>query len=329
MQDDIVSPVFLSASTTLQSGSSSGVNAVALRNPLELPMELHEVRIQLSGWGGLVRQWLGGVVAMKLDLGQYQLTNGFVPVGVLSRAQFINANSAGESWTSGAVIAGYDSETTNDFTWRFARPLFVPAGAAVVPTFLHRGFAVLPGPDGGVAPIKVRVGFSGNTLRAGTAPKRVCLPYAAAWTSGMYDYGTAWRAASAETDLVNPNGEQLNIQRFCGRLIELDLESQTVAEAMRSVHDLDWLGVGGVEVKMADSLGRRTVHNFTPFRQVFSGQTRSWEAEGAYLEPRSYYMVQLRSRGYPSPPPAVEPVADSETAYQALVSMVGWREVPL
>lgn len=291
------SPIHLSSSLVLASGTSGAPSQTALKNPMGQDMELLEIKFELSG--GLQSAHaavFGGTIWCELVMGNINLTNGSIPVWNFGRAE----NLEGESKSDLA-----DSLTFLSYSWRLPRPLFIPAGATVVPTFVHTGYV----PDS----INVRVGYSCRTVF--TKPKKLCVPWVANYASKVFNpLSSAGIDSSSELDLVNPNPEVLHLQRFVGRTLTLAANGSAGENFPQS------FGSQYLTMRMIDSYGRPTVQNFTPFRSVFGALTRSWEMDnGAELDPESYYIVSLKQN-------AIALNTDGWMG-QAFVSMVGWREL--
>jgi hypothetical protein len=158
----------------------------------------------------------------------------------------------------------------------------------------------------------VRVGYYARTVF--TKPKVVYVPWVACYTSKAFNpLSAAGVDSSSETDLVNPHPEVLHLQRFTGRLV-------TNLNATLTNERCPALGSKYLQVRMTDSYGRPIIRSYTPFAAAFQGATRSWEVDGAELDPDAYYIIQLRKDA--------ESIFVSPTAQaQAFVSMVGWREM--
>ncbi len=291
------SPVHLSASLVLASGSSGTVAAAALKNPMGQDMELLEIKFELSGnFQNSTAAVFGGTIWCELVMGGVKLTNGSIPVWNFGRAE----NLEGESKSDGT-----DSLTFLSYSWRLPRPLFIPAGAAVTPNFVHTGYVS--------DSINVRIGYSCRTVFV--KPKTICVPWVAKYVSKVFNpLTTAGVDNSIELDLVNSNPEPLNLQRFVGRTLALTASGAAGEDFPRS------FGSQYLTMRMTDSYGRPIVRNFTPFRSVFCALTRSWEMEnGAQLDPEAYYLVNLKLGAIG--------LAASGTIGQAMISMVGWREL--
>ncbi len=297
-------PIHLSASTVLKSGSSGTVNAAALKNPMGQAMELLEIKFELSAdWVGEAAPALGGTISCELMLGKLKLTNAAIPVWGFGRAE----NLSGESKSNTASQRGFLS-----YSWRLPRPLYIPAGEVVTPNFVHSGDI----PDS----VNVRIGYSARTVF--TKPKIVYVPWVAKFVSKSFNpLEDAGVDQSGELDLVNPHAEPLHLQRFTGRTLALIL---TASDAVRPTSENlpQSLGAQYLSMRMTDSYGRPIVRSFTPFRSVFSALTRSWEMDnGAMLDPESYYVVNLKKE-------AMVLAAAAEGSYaQAHITMVGWREL--
>ncbi len=289
------SPVHLSSSLVLRSGSSGNVSSAALKNPMGQDMELLEVKFEVSGDLSGTSAAYGGTVLCSLEMGNYKLTNTSIPVWGFGRAE----NLDGEVKTDTT-----DTKVWVAYSWRLPRPMFIPAGAAVVPNFTHAGLI----PDD----LNVRIGYSARTVNV--KPKTFYLPWISQYVTKAFNpISAAGVDVSTELDLVNPNNEALHLQRMTGRVL------YTLDGATNEV--LPFSLAQSIYLRITDSYGRPLVRNFTPFRSVFGALTRSWEMDnGAMLDPQSYYLVNVRKD-------AVAYSSGGGAAAQAFISMVGWREM--
>jgi hypothetical protein len=258
-------------------------------------MELLEIKFELSGGQiGDFAAVFGGTIWCDLTLGSIKLTNGSIPVWGFGRAENLEAEIKSD---------GPTRTTFCSYSWRLPRPLFIPAGAVLVPNFTHTGFV----PD----TINVRVGYSGRTVF--TKPKKLYVPWVAKYVSKAFNpAGNAGVDRSSELDLVNPNPELFYLQRFVGR-------TQVISSISASENEPQSFGSQRLLMRMTDSYGRPIVRDFTPFKSVFGALTRSWEMDnGAELDPEAYYLVELKKEADTDP---------GDATAQAFVSMVGWREI--
>jgi len=299
-------PIFLTANSTIASNSTGGVNSASLKNPTGGPMEVLEIRFQVKTDANYGSGVGGGFLGCQLDLGKFALTNGFVPVWNFGRADSLIVESVG-----GTVAT---TSTYGEYTWRLSKPLYVPAGAVIVPKFQHRGLFKNQ--------ISVFVSYSGRTVSPKFKPKSVHLPYAAAYASKVFNYNETGTDNSTETDLVNPHGEQLNLSCFTGRIVNVDTQSLFALEApIGSSTGGEECGARSLLARMVDMNGRPIVSSFTPFRQAFGALTRSWEmGYKQVMDPISYYTVFLQKN---------LPLVNSTNPQliQAFVGMVGWRDI--
>ncbi len=296
------SPVHLSASLVLPSGSNGAVPAAAMKNPMGQDMELLEVKFEISGLDGesFHAEGYGGSVWCELVMGGIKITNGAIPVWNFGRAENIDGEQQTGSLSS--VNRSFLS-----YSWRLPRPFFIPAGAALVPNFTHTGIV----PD----TLNVRIGYSARTVF--TKPKTIYVPWVAKYASKVFNpINEAAVDQSAELDLVNPNPEPLHLQRFVGRTLAI-MPTGGMQEFAP-----EFFGGRTLTMRMSDSYGRPIVRSFTTFRSVFSPLTRSWELDnGAELDPESFYRVQLNVTDID-----IVDEIDGATG-QAFISMVGWREL--
>lgn len=303
-----VAPIHLSGAVQLQTGTAGGIAPAALKNPMGQDMEILEVKFEVSGSLGQnadVGVPYGGSIGCELALGSYKLTNGAVPVWNFGRAE----NRPGEAKieTIGFASTPY---SYCSYSWRLPRPLFIPAGAALVPNFNHFGYVPFT--------LGVRIGYSARSVFK--RPKTIYLPWVASYKSKVFNPITdASTDASDEEELINDTDRVIKLQRFTGRLQYIFPDGTT--------SDIDPVSVGAryLTMRMVDSYGRPIVRTYTPFHSVFSPLTRSWELEdiGAQLDPGAFYRVFLKK--------AAMTMASGQNGgqVQAFVSMVGWREEPV
>lgn len=301
-QQPPIAPIHLSAAVQLQPGASSGVPAQALMNPMGQDMELLEVKFEISGASDLAVNErgvpFGGSIAADMTLGSYKVTMGSVPVWNFGRAENLGAETKVDS---------SQSTSYNAYSWRLPRPLFVPAGAVLAPTFNHLGITS--------GTLNVRVGYTARTVVK--TPRVAYVPWVASYNSKVFNpITTAASDQSQPQQLVNDTGQVFHLQRFTGR-------TMFYAPSGRLTTDQPYaLAARALTMRLVDSYGRPIVRTYTPFGSVFQQLTKSWELEevGAELDPGGYYRVFLKKA-------AMTMGGDYETAQaQAFVSMVGWRE---
>lgn len=297
-------PVILSASAVVQPNSTSGFNAIALQNPLKLPMEVLEIRVQLA----CATPIAGSAVGLKLSLGSFDITKDYTPVHCFDAAR----NEYGE-------LYGFANNTYyNSFSWRLSTPIFVPGGAMINPVAQHRGFTS--------SPITVTVSYLGRSLPEGTrAPSTVKLPYIASYASKTFDTFSASTDAdqSTETDLVNNTGSPFNIERIVGRVSSSYFDANQALNVDLSADAALRL----LSVRMSDSQGNGIVPRVTQFGQVFPFATHAWRVDSV-MPPGGYYMAYLTkaAAGPSSPNYALSTFGVNQYQSQVTIAVVGWRE---
>lgn len=305
-------PVHLTAAATLASNTTGGVNTVALKNPLGVAMEIHQIKWMISGASGSNNQdnIFGGIIACKLDLGTNPVTNGFVPTWLFGRPEDLSSETR----------VGVTGQATSFFSWRLPRPLYIPAGAVLTPTFQHRGLLSTP--------LTTRISYVGKSLiNKRLQPRKLYIPYVASYISPNFDFtpstSVAASSESTETDLVNPHKEPLFLQRFTGRL-------QTYINSINGLVNMTETAAQFADtrttMRMVDSNGRPVVQSFTQFRQAFAGATRSWDLDnGAVMDPNSYYKAFLKTN--PVGLTWFSSANITAVLQQAHIGLVGWREI--
>lgn len=304
-------PLHLTATCTINPGSSSGVNAVALQNPLGTPMEIHEIKwsalalsnpTQTSGLkASLLSKVNGAALRCRLDLGKIEITNGFIPVCLFGKGEHESMESV--LMRVGSITPA-DSYSRLEFRWKLSHPLFIPAGGLLVPSFEHGGQIT--------APIQVRIGYSARSLPMNYRPTKLILPWVASYISDSFDLSTAATFNSSELDLVNKWDSPLIVDRLSGRLSVFD--NQFVA-----VFDSAYMGLKALNVRLVDSAGNAIVRAVSPFSHVFHNTFKTWETKSV-LPAKGYYQAFFGST-------AQSGIASARYLAQALVGLVGSREV--
>ena len=305
----LTSPLHLTADTVIESNASGGVNAIALKNPIGGPMQVHQIKFQLtatllSGQDSGALGSLGGVIGASISIGNHPLTNGFVPVWLFGRPN--NVVNGGEDFVD--VQTG-EERSISEYVWNLPRPMYVPDGATITPSFQHRGLIKNQ--------VAVRMSVSAKSYGLDAPdPEKIFIPYVSSYVSKNFIANDEDTDQSLETDLVNTFPKPLFLQRFTGR-------TQLFNSATGAVTDLDpTSSLNILSVRMADSNGRAIVPTYTVFGNVFSYATRSWDLDGrAQMDPNAYYRVFLRKTTSP------ESSYNAADTVQAFVGCVGWREV--
>lgn len=319
MATPLGTPISLTASGTIKNSSVGGVNADALYSPYGLPMEIYEIKWMLSAPTNVV---LGAGVGCSLEMGALKLTNGYPPISSFCRMILSTLRGGNFVDYSMSNRNGEEIPTTpsyGNFTWRLKTPIFVPAGAVILPKFQHRNLI----PDD----ITVQITYSGVTLPSSYRPKRLVLPWVAAWVGDGSAYSVASSQTSLESDLVNPWNEPLYVQRFVGRMnYSGNISSVPPSERISTIFDITGNGLAEqigkyYTMQMTHSSGANIIQSPTKFESVFPSGRRCWDVD-VEIAPQSYFLVQMNK--------IADATASGSTAmlrFQPIVGMVGFREV--
>lgn len=314
------SPLLLTASTYCTPQTQQAPNAVALKNPLGQAMEILELRWQLfspqTDSAVIVPGTLGGIVGCKLDMGNIPMTNGFVPIWLFGRElNNVDAATTDNQNTTNPYVSGETivQSRTNFYSWKLPKPLYVPAGSVLTPSFSH--FGAFP------TDVNVIMSASARSLPMGSpAPKSLAAPWVASWLSPGYVAASGTGTAqSSETDLMNPHPEPVHLQRMGGRVMVVNVDGDGVYD-----YTYPQIAATRFSVRMSDSMGRQIIRDSVPFSDAFATLTRGWEmGNGAQMDPESYFVAYLKKTATAE---AGEPL---NINCQAQISFVGWRELSI
>ncbi len=301
-------PIHLIAQTTVQSGGSSGVNQEALRNPLDLPMEILEIKFQIRAVTSLPQTTntpvlTGASIAAEFALDSIPLTAGFVPLWCFGKSLRVDlAEVQPFEITNGPNFHGH-------YRWRLSSPLFIAPGQVLTPKFAHLGDTP--------AALKVIVSYSGRTLPKGYQPKKtLTVPYAAYYASKVFNgFNGADTDTSKETDLRNPFDIPIRVERLVGRI-----NSKNTTSLGTVFTDQPDFGADLLTTRIYSSAGEPLVPAFSIFQLVFNHTTKTWECPHL-MPPRSFYLVELSL--------AAPVTTNANFQMQAFVSMVGSRDLEL
>lgn len=319
-------PIQLTASITgLQPGvQGAGTNVRALVNPTKQLVEIFGFKFRLRSTLAVA----GHVIACRLDLGDFALTNGFIPVFSFGKA----INLAAEQPNAGLFTVGVTlpPQFYAEYTVNLSRPILLPPGAAIRPQFQHRGQTT--------AAIDVHMTVFGRKLPLNAEiPQKISLPYWAAYTGKSFTLGTVDADQSSESDLYNPFDVPLRMERFIGRVgFQAASSAFSSAAVTGEWEGSQWLqlssagpsqtladSLGQITCSITDSLGAPIVKKLTPFRLVFDAFSRSWPINHE-LPSGAYYNVVLANGAWTVGDPTA---AIGAVLAQPIVSMLGWREV--
>ena len=280
-------PLVLSTEATIPSQTTQKPPQLALMNPTGEAFKIHEIRFTLKSDSTVVLATTGATIGCKFELGSLALTNGFVPI-----------------WNFGRVIST-DQDMNLQYSWRLAQPLYIPAGATLLPNFQHFGTTSRT--------VTARVSYFASTMPVGApAPRRMFLPWVSSYIGKAFPYATADSDVSRETDLLNPFDTDLLISRLIGRFNLFGATLDTNESRF---------GAQLIDVRVSLSNGDPLVRTDTPFAQVFGQEGRAWEQRNTILKPKQYFQVFVTKN-------ATADVSEQSTI-QPFVSLVGYREMQI
>lgn len=303
MQSD---PIILSAQAHLEPGSSAGVNAAALKNPHDLPMELLWVRFSvypdvppIQGQT-ILCSVIGNVIGVKMDLGKVPVVDAGMPISCFGTER--------DDWDSDNMFVTYSVPTPapatavtvrhNIYTWRLKHPLLIPAGATLVPVFQHYGQVPFP--------VFVRVTYMCRSLERAPKGKTRWVPWVTSWRSKGFDVTndlleTVRYDESSELDIVNPFDVPVAVARLTGRQLLLSPTNNyqsgeiELNPAFGSSTVFAELGDDFCYLAMKSSSGDEVVKNYTRFGALFPLNLKVWDLPGGWhMAPGEYLKIQLK-----------------------------------
>lgn len=304
-------PVHLTAIATVNPGAIASPNTLALQNPSGGPMEILEIKFLMQYNAGVASPLADGAhLGVELRLGDYSITNGFVPMWLFGRsiASFGNISLSANEYMSDEQSQTSQNNTYNVYNWKLPTPIYVPPGGVLAPRFQFRGQISFP--------ITARISYGCRTLRGDyKPPKRYKLPWLAFYASKTFDVGGAKDTdASQEADLINPFDTPLELTQFVGRTTEFNVANSFNIDSFVPDFPSRLL-----QLTMADSRGNPVIKNLTSFGNAFSTVTKSWDVRGR-LPPHQFYLVSLVKQA--------PPIQIPSTWYGiANIGMAGTREV--
>lgn len=347
---------FVTPGNVVQAGASD-----AFFNKWPFPILIDEVSfdyapaINGNNVGQIGNSNLGDVLRTKIVYQTVPVTNGFVPLNLLSRVKNWEVNVPGV-----ASFGGFGSSPDRNVTWTFPAPLYLPVNGkldiqlqAQNDFFSNNGLPVST---------NVRVAVRGRI--ASLKPATIDIPYAAAFLGSVFGQSVLVNGVqqvglsapqteeSGPADLYNPFNEPMAVERFVWEVSRTGyLQNGANAANVFGYAPADGLQGGGaianggtnlpligasigapfaerfISAKITDHTGHPIVRDFFPIAAILSNNTRSWPCK-SILGPLEFY----RAIFYENPGLfAANPLGDAATpAFQARVgvSIIGSRRVP-
>ncbi len=322
MQDS--DPVVLFATAQLSSNSGATPNAIALSNPHGLPMEISEIRFSLYPLGTpsnhTFTQLPGSAIGVGMMLGSVQIVDNNVPLSTfagMARGEAINRVIVSNSGSPG-------NPTEYVYWWRPKYPIFVPAGATLVPTFTNLGQSHLN--------VQVNVMYSARVYgNPNYKPRRQMMPWVGSYNSASFDVlnpTTASTDESTEVDLVNPFNVPLEVERIVGRRAMLGLSTNIagLTDTVVTENENPAQAYNQTTVIIKSSRGDDITRDPTLFGTLFTDSVGEWNLGGGWsMQPSEYYKVYLAHAAF-------EAIGGNEDRVigrvQFFVTLTGYREIP-
>lgn len=292
-------PVVLSTGvqTVAQSAIGSAVDLSRLALPFRSAMLLDEIRFSAALVTGAEVPTVHNAlfIQTKIALGRFAITDGFVPISVLTPS----AQLAADAMMGVGIESASGRNSYSFLRWVFPVPLYVRPGEA-----LGIGFRRIT--DGQTNTARIEASVVGRVVSGETPqPRSIRVPWVAAYVNDKVAASMSQGSGGPpNTALFNPFSSPLHIQRFVGRSYQDD-------DAGGLGGDLNDLVVGtGPDVKITDSRGFLVVGDPVVFGEVFDSTRHAWTAPHI-MPPKGWVRVQFSGAG---------------TNYVYWVGMVGWRE---
>ncbi len=279
-------PTILSAALTdLDVRRTKTPDMSTLVNTAKEAMLINTITITTEGNGGYE---CGGLVFVSFQVGRFKLMNAPVPVWMLT------PNPRSDNYYQAQTIDSI-SRRWHTYRWVLPKPLYVPAGEALVPTFSRES-------DSHTDDIDITISYAGHVVERIPRPVVVDVPFVAN-VIGTGGTVSAWEGVAA--GLGNPFNVPLQIQRLIGRIRTPNLTTKYLDSVVSSGSggaqaaaplDGGYLtddGSAGVLTRIRDSVGVDLVKDPIPFDALFSGKSRMWPFERT-LARREYLSVYFR-----------------------------------
>lgn len=261
----------LTSSVPLTPQSDGTGNVLALKNPNpSAAMEVMALTFQiLPGPEANGDVLFGDSIAVSITADGVALTNGFVPIWLLSGIQPGHLR-----WTADTYVGYVTYIVPLDI------PMWLPPGAEFDVSFLHNGVVNISA--------TVWIGIEARRTKKPRPAKRM-MPYFTSYVSQQTDYKTADTFASTENQLMNGSGTDVDVRRLVGRV---GVVASFSGSSFDTYGEDSYLAADASSnnyfIQLSDSEGFPMVEFPTAFGSVFEFVSRSWETKfkmssGAYL----------------------------------------------
>lgn len=304
---EVGSAIVLAGQTpVLHAGSVSGVTDTSqMKNPLALPIQVDEILFNIDPSVN------GGDIGVDIRLGQEQITKAYTPLWVLGAGRNFSASGtaiySGSPSPASPASAVFAAQNAPLYSARFESPFVVYPNESIVCLVSNAGIL-------NPADVTARVIIKARVMPAAT--RRTSLPWICYWKGALNPQTFDGEEESYETDLFNPFGVPLSVERFIGGIGSYVVAAPPVSGWYQDPATID-AALDYATLRMVDGTGRPIIRDATPLGHVFQMQDFSWRVR-AQLPPAGFYKAYLE-----------EDYAGIGLGYavtmQAFIGMVGHR----
>lgn len=281
----MIEPVTLYDSTTLTNGQAKGLDLSRMIPPGNRPMLVKDLNFTLRfAAQPSTEVQLGALVRARIRIGRFDTSNTPVPIwlyGAVADSLTEVINFYGPTVRDGAG----NFQTIVRHRWVLPKPMYVPPGAAIAPTFF-RDDSVVTYPAGLNANTVITVGFSARGLLIHDRMKESIVPFVGAFVPG------ATQLRSLEDDLRNTLNKTVNIHRLGGR-VAMSGATNDIRDALGAMNfSTATAQAFRNQLRITDDDGTDITGGLVPFTSVFPAQGRSWTFTKA-MRPGQQLIVTL------------------------------------
>lgn len=295
------------------------VNPLKMRNTTDTPAYIDEIRF-LTQYPVDPRAFV--LVNLRMGNGT-PLTRDYTPMWLLG-SEFNRKLVANPILSLATATSAYVYQQR----FRLARPiLLAPQDDIVIELKLDTNFfAYLDttirtlGREN--ADITIQTGLIGRSLPSNIEwPLKNDYPFVSFYRSPFFTFGTLTEYTTTLADLQNPFQEELQIEKFVGRMFVTSYDSYDINAVDPNEVAVTW--------KLTDNRGKIIIRDFSNFAEIFHSSDSSWWNKTT-MPPKSFYVGKLRvdTRAYAA--------GNAWPAYSSLVSpslfdtaIIGYRSVDL
>ena len=274
--------IVTSSSVAISAGQTISPPLESLNAPFRSAMWIDEICWTLI-WGDVDNPNYVGATSgfgispflwARFNLGRLQLSEKYIPLW--NYVPTYDAMADVGFHPKGIIVA--DSVLVENRRWVLPKPLYVPAGSVVVPSY-QLVSSLNSSINFGATPITVRTFYRGR-IAYQKRPRHIDVPFVGAFLS----IGDSPLLQSTEQDLRNPYDQQIDVQRLIGRrYADREVASTFGAGALSVPPNIN------VDIKDGDGY---TMAQQVPFDLAFDMQRSAWTYKGK-LGPKSMYSFKM------------------------------------